>query len=161
MYLGCARAIDFLAQLDFVDEKHIGVTGGSQGGALSITTAYLNPKVKCLAAFYPAMCDLTGYLYDQGNAWPYIFKNKKLATPERLNTVQYYDVVNFARGLKTEKVFISFGYNDLVVCPTSIQGVYNEIKVPKELMVVPQSRHYIYPEQAEMRSKWMMENILK
>lgn len=78
VFLGCARAIDFLAELDFVDENHIGVTGGSQGGALTLTTAYLNPKVKCAAASTPARCDLTGYLHDQGNAWPYMFRNKKL-----------------------------------------------------------------------------------
>lgn len=160
IFLGCARAVDFLAQLDFVDAEHIGVMGGSQGGALSITTAYLNPKVKCAGAFYPAMCDLTGYLYDQGNAWPYIFKNKKLATAERLETVKYYDVVNFAR-LLTTPIFISYGYNDLVVCPTSIQGACNEITAPKHLLIVPQSRHYTYPEQMKARSNWMMENVVK
>ena len=160
VFVGCARAIDFLASLDFVDADHIGVTGGSQGGALTITTAYLNPKVKCAAAFYPAMCDLTGYLYDQGNAWPYIFKNKKLATAERLETVKYYDVVNFAR-LLTVPVFMSFGYNDLTVCPTSTVGAYNSITAPKSLMVVPQSRHYTFPEQLSARSKWIMENVVK
>lgn len=160
VFLGCARAIDFLAELDFVDEDHIGVTGGSQGGALTITTAWLNPKVKCAAAFYPAMCDLTGYLHDQGNAWPYVFKNKKLATPERLETVKYYDVVNFARRLEVP-VFFSFGYNDMIVCPTSTVGAYNVIRSPKSRMVVPQSRHYTYPEQWKARSKWMMENVVK
>ena len=160
VFLGCARAIDFLAELDFVDENHIGVTGGSQGGALTLTTAYLNPKVKCAAAFYPAMCDLTGYLHDQGNAWPYMFRNKKLATPERLETVKYYDVVNFARRISVP-VFFSFGYNDMVVCPTSVVGEYNSITSPKSRMVVPQSRHYTYPEQWKARSKWMMENVVK
>lgn len=143
-----------------MDENHIGVTGGSQGGALTLTTAYLNPKVKCAAAFYPAMCDLTGYLHDQGNAWPYMFRNKKLATPERLETVKYYDVVNFARRISVP-VFFSFGYNDMVVCPTSVVGAYNSITSPKSRMVVPQSRHYTYPEQWKARSKWMMENVVK
>ena len=117
VFVGCARAIDFLASLDFVDAERIGVMGGSQGGALTITTAYLNDKVKCGAAFYPAMCDLTGYLYDQGNAWPYLFKNKALATDGRLETVKYYDVVNFARGVE-QPMWVSYGYNDLVNCWT-------------------------------------------
>ncbi|MBO5771732.1 MAG: acetylxylan esterase [Alistipes sp.] len=160
IFLGCARAIDFLAELDFVDGDHIGVMGGSQGGALSITTAYLNPKVKCAGAFYPAMCDLTGYLHGQGNAWPYVFKNKALATKERLETVKYYDVVNFARLMK-QPIFVSFGYNDLVVCPTSIQAACNAIEAPIHLMIVPQSRHYTYPEQMKARSAWMMENVVK
>lgn len=160
VFVGCARAIDFLASLDFVDADRLAVMGGSQGGALTITTAYLNPKVKCGAAFYPAMCDLTGYLYDQGNAWPYLFKNKALATKERLETVKYYDVVNFARGLEIP-MWVSYGYNDLVVCPTSIQGVINEMDCPKEVMIVPQSRHWTYPEQNKARSLWVMNQLTK
>lgn len=160
VFVSCARAVDFLASLDFVDENRIGVMGGSQGGALTITTAYLNPKVKCGAAFYPAMCDLTGYLYDQGNAWPYLFKNKALATKERLETVKYYDVVNFARHLAVP-MWVSYGYNDLVVCPTSIQGAINEMPTQPEVMIVPQSRHWTYPEQDSARSKWMMNQLKK
>ena len=160
VFVGCARAVDFLASLDFVDADRIGVMGGSQGGALTITTAYLNPNVKCGAAFYPAMCDLTGYLYDQGNAWPYLFKNKALATKERLETVKYYDVVNFARGVE-QPMWVSYGYNDLVVCPTSIQGAINELPKKPVLMIVPQSRHWTYPEQDEARSKWMMDKLKK
>ena len=160
VFVGCARAIDFLASLDFVDGNRIGVMGGSQGGALTITTAYLNPKVKCGAAFYPAMCDLTGYLYDQGNAWPYLFKNKALATKERLETVKYYDVVNFARGVE-QPMWVSYGYNDLVVCPTSIQGAINSMPKKPVLMIVPQSRHWTYPEQDSARSNWMMDKLKK
>ena len=160
VFVSCARAVDFLASLDFVDAERIGVMGGSQGGALTITTAYLNPKVKAGAAFYPAMCDLTGYLYDQGNAWPYLFKNKALATKERLETVKYYDVVNFARHLAVP-MWVSYGYNDLVVCPTSIQGAINEMPTQPEVMIVPQSRHWTYPEQDSARSKWMMNQLKK
>lgn len=158
VFVGCARAVDFLSELEWVNPEYIGVTGGSQGGALTITTAALNPKIKCAAPIYPAMCDLTGYLYDQGNAWPYIFKNKKLATKERLETVQYYDVANFARKLSIP-VFFSYGYNDLTVCPTSVAATYNIVTAPKERMVVPQSRHYTYSEQWKARSKWMMEHL--
>jgi hypothetical protein len=35
------------------DGVHLAVTGGSQGGALSIVTAALDPRVKGLAAYYP------------------------------------------------------------------------------------------------------------
>ncbi len=160
IFLGCARAIDFLAQLDFVDAERIAVTGGSQGGALTIVTSYLNPRVKFAAAIYPAMCDLTGHLHNQGNAWPYIFTNKSLATPQRLETAKYYDVVNFAR-LMRQPIFFTFGYNDMVVCPTSMYAGYNAVTSPKELMPVPQSRHYTYPEQKEARSKWLLERLLK
>lgn len=159
VYVGCARAVDFLAQLDFVDAERIAVTGGSQGGALTIVTAYLNPKVKYAAAIYPAMCDLTGRLHDQGDAWPYLFRNKEGATKERIETCGYYDVVNFARHLELP-IWFTYGYNDMVVCPTSMQACYNAVKAPKELITVPQSRHYTYPEQQNDRRKWLLERLL-
>ncbi len=159
VYIGCARAVDFLAQLDFVDEDKIAVTGGSQGGALTIVTSYLNPRVKYAAAIYPAMCDLTGRLYDQGDAWPRMFRDKKNGTKERIDTASYYDVVNFVKGLNIPILF-TYGYNDLVVCPTSMQSAYNVTTAPKELFVVPQSRHYTYPEQLKKRREWLLERLL-
>lgn len=160
VYVGCARAIDFLAQLDFVDEERIAVTGGSQGGALTIVTSYLNPKVKYAAAIYPAMCDLTGRLEDQGDAWPYLFRGKTGGTKERIEACRYYDVVNFARHLSLPMWF-TYGYNDMVVCPTSMQACYNAVTAPKELLTVPQSRHYTYPEQREARREWLLDKLLK
>lgn len=161
VFVGCARAIDFLAELPFVDPDRIGVTGGSQGGALTITTAALNPKVKCAAAIYPAMCDLTGVIYGQGDSWPHLFTRKENRTPERLRTAQYYDVANFARKL-TIPVFFTYGFNDDIVCPSSTTAAYNIVpSSDKSRLLVPQSRHYTYPEQWKARSKWMMEHLSK
>ena len=161
IYVGCARAVDFLAGLDFVDENRIGVTGGSQGGALSITTAVLNPKVKCLAAFYPALADMTGYLYGRGGGWPHAFRNGYMATKERIETSRYYDVANFARKVNVP-VFYSYGFNDMTCCPTSTTAAYNAIPTTdKELWIVPEIEHWTYPEQQTARSKWMMEQLKK
>lgn len=159
IYAGCARAVDFLAGLDFVDPERIGVTGGSQGGALSITTAVLNPKVKCLAAFYPALSDLTGYLYGRGGGWPHAFRNGYMATKERIETSRYYDVVNFARKVNVP-AFVSYGFNDMVCCPTSTTAAYNAIPTAdKERWIVPEIEHWTYPEQNAARSKWMMDHL--
>ena len=62
VYIGCVRAIDYLCSLPEFDGKNVGVSGGSQGGALSIVTAALNPRVTFLASFYPALSDMTGFL---------------------------------------------------------------------------------------------------
>lgn len=161
IYVGCARAVDFLAGLDFVDENRIGVTGGSQGGALSITTAVLNPKVKCLAAFYPALADLTGYLHGRGGGWPHAFRNGYMATKERIETSRYYDVANFARKVNVP-VFYSYGFNDMTCCPTSTTAAYNAIPTAdKERWIIPEIEHWTYPEQNTARSKWMMEQLKK
>ena len=54
VYLGCVRANDFLVSLPQFDGTNLAVTGGSQGGALSIVTAGLDPRVKWTAPIYPA-----------------------------------------------------------------------------------------------------------
>ena len=43
------RANDFLVSLSKWDGRNLVVTGGSQGGALTITTAGLDPRVTALA----------------------------------------------------------------------------------------------------------------
>src|SRR5690554_7541409 len=73
VYLGCVRAVDFIESLDKFDGNTIGVTGGSQGGALSIITAGLDSRIDYLAAFYPALSDLTGYLHGRAGGWPHMF----------------------------------------------------------------------------------------
>ena len=110
VYLGCVRANDFLVSLPKWDGEHLGVTGGSQGGALTIVTAALDPRVKGLAAIYPALSDTTGYLKNRAGGWPHMFRADAKGeaphrTPEKLATLGYYDVVNFARRIKVPGLY--------------------------------------------------------
>ena len=43
--------------LEFVDEKKVYAFGGSQGGALAIACASLEPRVSKVAPLYPFLCD--------------------------------------------------------------------------------------------------------
>jgi hypothetical protein len=83
VYLGCVRAVDFIASLECFDGENIAVTGGSQGGALSIVTAGLDNRIDYLAAFYPALCDLTGFLHGRAGGWPKIFRDDFTNKPEK------------------------------------------------------------------------------
>lgn len=161
VYIGCARAVDLLAGLEFVDADHIGVCGGSQGGALSFTTAYLNPKVKCLYAFYPALADMGAYLHKRSAGWPHLFRtssDNNLRNENVLQTIKYYDVVNFARKTRVP-VKVALGYNDTTCCPTSMFSVYNSVPTPKELYILNEIGHYTYEEMYQNRNKWLLEHI--
>lgn len=153
-YLGCVRAVDFISQLPEYDGENLITMGNSQGGALSIVTAALDSRVKGVVAFYPALCDQVGYLYNQAGGWPHTFNNGKNNTPEKIKTVQYYDVVNFARYIKVPG-FYSFGYNDSSTPPTSVFSALNMIKAPKEIFIAEETGHYSYPEQRNASWKWV------
>jgi cephalosporin-C deacetylase-like acetyl esterase len=161
VYLGCVRANDFLTSLPQYDGTNLGVSGGSQGGALSIITAALDPRVKYLAAFYPALSDVTGYLKGRAGGWPHLFDKNNLPfnnIKEKMETVKYYDVVNFARLLKVPG-FYSWGFNDETCPPTSMYASYNTITAPKELYLALETGHWTYPEQREKFNNWIIGKL--
>ncbi|RIW16995.1 acetylxylan esterase [Algoriphagus lacus] len=163
VYLGCIRAVDFLVSLPQYDGENLAVQGGSQGGALSIVTAALDSRVKYLVALYPALSDMTGYLNGRAGGWPHIFTGNNLNYynfPEAIETISYYDVVNFARILKTPG-FYSWGFNDDTCPPTSYYSAYNQINAPKEVFVIPETGHWTYPEQGVKTDNWLFEKLQK
>lgn len=160
VYLGCIRALDFLESLDGFNGEDIGITGGSQGGALSIITAGLDERIDYLAAFYPALSDLTGFLHGRAGGWPQIFIDEFTNSPEKIAVSKYYDVVNFARFVKAQGWY-SWGYNDNVCSPASTFSAYNVIPSKKELHVFQETRHWTFPEQREQRDQWLYEKLRK
>lgn len=163
VYLGCVRSIDFLCSLPEWDKKNVVATGGSQGGALSIVTAALDKRVKCLAAFYPALCDMTGYLHGRAGGWPHLLSSRYQLinnTPEKLKTIGYYDVVNFARQI-TVPGFYSWGYNDNTCPPTSVFAAINSIKAPKTISITPISGHWRFEETNQESLDWIKKQLAK
>ncbi|WP_294079395.1 acetylxylan esterase [Proteiniphilum sp. UBA5384] len=160
VYLGCVRAVDFIESLDCFNGRDIAVTGGSQGGALSIITAALDSRIDYLAAFYPALSDLTGYLHGRAGGWPHMFRNNFTNKPEKIETSSYYDVANFARFVKISGWY-SWGYNDNVCPPTSMYAAYNVISAPKELHLFQETQHWTFPEQQEQKNNWLYDKLLK
>jgi cephalosporin-C deacetylase len=158
VFLGCVRSLDFIESLECFDGKTIGVTGGSQGGALSIITAGLDNRVDYLAAFYPALSDLTGYLSERAGGWPHLFRNTFTNKPEKIETSKYFDVVNFARFVKVPGWY-SWGYNDNVCPPTSMHAAYNVIPGQKELHIFQETQHWTFPEQNQLRYEWLYKML--
>jgi len=160
VYLGCVRAIDFLFSLPQFDGNQLVVSGGSQGGALAIVTAGLDSRIKGLVSFYPALCDLTGYLNGRAGGWPHVFNDPTHNTPAKVETSKYYDVVNFARQVKVPG-FYSWGYNDVTCPPTSMYSAYNVIQAPRTLYLVEETGHWTYPEQWEKSTQWIFDFFSK
>jgi cephalosporin-C deacetylase-like acetyl esterase len=162
VYTGTLRANDFLVSLHQWDGKHLGVTGGSQGGALAIVTAGLDKRVTRLAAFYPALSDVTGYLHGRAGGWPHMFRATEGPNVHReeakVATSRYYDVVNFARRV-TAPGFYLWGYNDEVCPPTSMYAAYNVITAPKRLQLSYDKGHATAQEQVDDANDWLVAEL--
>ena len=157
VYVGCVRAIDFLETLPQYNGK-VGTLGGSQGGALSVATSALDERICASVVYFPALCDLEGYTHQRAGGWPPVFKDPKQCTPEKLNTVRYYDTANFARDLR-RPVYFAFGYNDIVCAPTTTHSTYNVITAPKQLIISANSGHWLFPEQATALWDWLIKTL--
>jgi cephalosporin-C deacetylase-like acetyl esterase len=164
VYLGCVRANDFLVTRPGWDGKNLIVTGASQGGQLSIVTAALDPRVTALAAVHPAMCDVSGPLHGRAGGWPHAFRPapdgtpSPHATPAKIETLRYYDTVNFARRLKVPGFYI-WGYNDETCPPTSTFAMFNVVRAPRTLAVQLEQAHTYPVEQWNATRDWILQQV--
>jgi cephalosporin-C deacetylase-like acetyl esterase len=166
VYLGCVRANDFLVSRPNWDGKNLLVTGGSQGGQLSLVTTGLDPRVTGTALFYPGFCDVTGYMHGRAGGWPHLFRPEEQSKPsahadlDKIATTGYYDAVNFAKRIKVPG-FYSWGYNDETCPPTSMFAAYNVITAPKQLVLALEMGHALQPEQTERGNAWLEAQVKK
>ena len=157
--VGCVRAVDYIASLPEWDGKTIGVTGASQGGFLSYATAALDKRISFVAAVHPALCDHTASLQGVACGWPhYFYWNKGKGVEKQVETSRYYDGVNFVRRIQCP-TWVSFGYNDDVVPPTTAYATYNTLTCPKTLSVYQQTAHFWYQEQWDEWQAWMQKQL--
>lgn len=154
VYVACVRALDYLTSLPEWDGRNAFVQGGSQGGALALITAALDPRVSACVANHPALSDMAGYLDNRAGGYPHFPRLNSMLTPEKVKTLEYYDVVNFARRI-TCPVFLTWGFNDNVCPPTTSYIVWNMITSPKESLITPINEHWTSSETNYSQMLWL------
>jgi cephalosporin-C deacetylase len=129
-YLDACRAVDFLLSRPEVDPDRIGVTGSSQGGALTIVTSALRPEIACAAAGAPYLC---GFMDSARltHSYPYQEINDYLRLyPEREEqvraTLEYFDGINFAPRIRCP-ILVNIGLQDDVCPPETGYAVFRAI----------------------------------
>lgn len=161
VYLACVRAIDYLTSLDEWDGKNVIVQGGSQGGALALITAGLDSRVTLCVANHPALSDMAGYKAGRADGYPHFFtklNDYRTDTPEKLQTMVYYDVVNFARQISIP-VYLTWGYNDNTCPPTTSYIVYNTLTCPKEALITPINEHWVSETTEHTQLDWIKSKL--
>ncbi|MBQ0074672.1 MAG: acetylxylan esterase [Prevotella sp.] len=158
VYLSLVRCIDYLTSLPQWDGKNVVLQGGSQGGALSIIAAALDSRVTLCVANHPALADMAGYAEDgRTGGYPHMHKTGHL-TPQFIKTLEYYDVVNFARHI-TCPVRMTWGYNDSTCPPTTSYAVWNVLTCPKESLITPINEHWTSEQTEKSHCDWIMKRI--
>lgn len=161
VYLACVRAIDYLTSLDEWDGKNVIVQGGSQGGALALITAGLDSRVTLCVANHPALSDMAGYKAGRADGYPHFFtklNNYHTDTQEKLQTMAYYDVVNFARQINIP-VYLTWGYNDNTCPPTTSYIVYNTLTCPKKALITPINEHWVSETTEHTQLDWIKSKL--
>lgn len=141
VYASCVRAVGYLTSLDEWDGRNVVVQGGSQGGALTLVTAALDSRVTLAIVNHPALSDMAASLGGRADGWPHFSKMNHQLTPEKVQTMQYLDVCNFARRVRCP-VYMTWGFNDDVCPPTTSYTVWNLLKCPKESLITPINEHW-------------------
>ena len=158
VYIACIRSIDLLTSLPEWDGKNVFVQGGSQGGALSIVTAGLDKRVTACVVNHPAYSDMAGYLANRAGGFPHFNRVNNMFTKEKVETMAYYDVTNFARRIECI-VYMSWGFNDNVCPPTTSYIVWNLITSEKESLITPINEHWTSETTDYDQMLWLKEHI--
>ena len=127
--------------------------------ALSLITAGLDPRVTACVANHPALSDMAGYA-EKGRTggYPHFNRENQMLTPQKIETLQYYDVVNFASRIKCP-VYLTWGYNDNTCPPTTSYIVWNLITAPKQSLITPVNEHWTSEATNYGQMLWLKEHI--
>ncbi|HTY89115.1 MAG TPA: acetylxylan esterase [Candidatus Acidoferrum sp.] len=142
MYLSCYRAVEYLTQRPDWDGKTLAVMGDSQGGMQTLMIAGLHPeKITAALALVPAGCDMLGPDAGRKGGWPQWYDWTSGKDPQKVHEAsRYYDVANFAPHIQCP-VLVGLGLIDETCPPAGILAAVNQIRSPREVVILPKSGH--------------------
>lgn len=127
-YCAMTRAIDYLAtRPDLVDMKRIIASGGSQGGALALVTAALDPRVAVCLADCPANCQPQEIMENYASFGPSRGRVPPGQTLEQLKTMlSYYNPVNLCPRIRCP-TYVGSNIGDLTVHSMGPLAAYHNL----------------------------------
>lgn len=144
VFTDAVRAIEAARSHPEVDEARVAVTGGSQGGGISIAAAGLVPDVAVAMPDVPFLCHyrrateiVDSYPYKEIAEYCHIHRDKVETV---FNTLSYFDGVNFSARAKAKTLF-STGLMDQVCPPSTVYAAFNHWAGEKDIKVYPYNGH--------------------
>lgn len=163
IFLDTAELARIVMNMPEVDAQRVGATGGSQGGALTVACASLEPGIKRAAPVFPFLSDYKRvWEMDQAvNAYAELKEFFRHFDPrhEREDAIfeqlGYIDIHHLSQRICGE-VLWTVGLMD-TICPPSTQfAAYNQITSQKSLVVYPDFGHEGLPDVNDLIFNFMM-----
>lgn len=152
IFLDTAELASIAMNMPEVDAERVCVTGGSQGGALTLACASLEPRIKLVAPVFPFLCDfkrvwemdLAKDAYQEIRDYFRIFDPMHRREKEIFTKLGYIDIQNLVKRIHGEVLFAT-GLMD-TICPPSTQfAAYNKIESKKRMLIYPDYGHEMIP----------------
>lgn len=152
IFLDTAELASIAMNMPEVDEDKVYAMGGSQGGALTLACASLEPRISKLAPVYPFLSDyrrvwemdLAKDAYYEMQTYFRNFDPLHEREEEIFTKLGYIDVQHLVKRIKGEVLFAT-GLMDSI-CPPSTQfASYNKITSPKQHVIYPDYGHEYLP----------------
>lgn len=151
-----------------VDPERVGAMGGSQGGALTIACAALEPRIKRLAPVYPFLSDyrrvwqmdLAVNAYEELRTYFRQFDPLHQREDEIFTRLGYIDIQHLAERIQGE-VMMGVGLMDTVCPPSTQYAAFNKIKAPKRDIIYPDFGHESLPGFADRTMQFFIEGFLR
>lgn len=144
LFADAVRAVETAQAHPAVDPLRIAITGGSQGGGVTLAVAGLVPGLAAAMPDVPFLCHYR-VATEITDADPYheitrYCKVHRDKIETVFNTLAYFDGVNFAARSNTPALF-STGLMDDVCPPRTVFAAYNHYAGPKQIKVWPYNQH--------------------
>ena len=162
IFLDTAQLAGIVMALPEVDPKRVGATGGSQGGALTLACAALEPRIQRAAPIFPFLCDyqrvwemdLSVAAYEELRTYFRQFDPLHAREKEIFTKLGYIDCQHLAPRIKAEVLMIVSLMD--TVCPPSTQfAAYNKITSKKDMLIYPDYAHEGLPGAPDAISAFM------
>jgi cephalosporin-C deacetylase len=162
VYADAVRAVELLARREEVDAARIAVTGGSQGGAISLAAAALSERVVLCMADVPFLSDFRRSIEITSNGpYPEVTNFLRAFPDQReqaIRTLSYVDCMNLAPMIGG-RVLVANSLWDDVCPPSTVFAVYHHLQCPKEMAVYPYHKHEVPYEHHELKLRTLVETL--
>lgn len=165
-FLDTVQLSRIVKSFDEVDASRIGVTGGSQGGGLTLACAALDPDIKCAAPIFPFLSDykrvwdmdLDLDAYHELKAYFRRYDPLHKREEDIFHTLGYIDVKNLAGWIKG-RILMGITMMDNI-CPPSTQfAAYNRIDSEKECLIYHDFGHEALPGMEDSIFTFFLETL--